>query len=36
MQKQMDAMTKQAEQIIKEDQENPKTAPATTPPQQKN
>jgi len=36
MQKQMDAMTKQAEQIVKEDQEKPKTAPATAPPQQKN
>ena len=36
MQKQMDTMTKQAEQIVKEDQEKPKTAPATTPPQQKN
>jgi uncharacterized protein len=36
MQKQMDAMTKQAEQIVKEDQEKPKTAPATAPSQQKN
>ena len=35
MQKQMDALTKQAEQIVKEDQEKPKSAPAT-PPQQKN
>jgi hypothetical protein len=35
MQKQMDAMTKQAEQIVKEDQEKPKSTPAT-PPQQKN
>jgi hypothetical protein len=31
----MDAMTKQAEQIVKEDQEKPKSTPAT-PPQQKN
>jgi uncharacterized coiled-coil protein SlyX len=36
MQKQMDAMTKQAEQIVKEDQEKQKSAPATPPPQQKN
>lgn len=35
MQKQMDVLTKQAEQIVKEDQEKPKSAPAT-PPQQKN
>jgi len=31
IQKQMDAMTKRAEQIVKEDQEKPKSAPATTP-----
>jgi hypothetical protein len=35
MQKQMDALTKRAEQIVKEDQEKPKSTPAT-PPQQKN
>jgi len=35
MQKQMDAITKQAEQIVKEDKEKPKSAPAT-PPQRKN
>jgi len=35
MQKQMDVLTKQAEQIVKEDQEKPKSAPATAP-QQKN
>lgn len=29
LQKQMDAITKQAEQIVKEDQEQPKNAPAT-------
>ena len=34
MQKQMDALTKQAERIVKEDQEKPKSAPATTPSQQ--
>jgi hypothetical protein len=34
MQKQMDVLTKQAEQIVKEDQEKPKSVPAT-PPQQK-
>ena len=33
MQKQMDVLTKQAEQIVKEDQEKPKSAPATTPQQ---
>jgi hypothetical protein len=32
MQKQMDAMTKQAEKIVKEDQEKQKSAPATTTP----
>jgi hypothetical protein len=37
MQKQMDAMTKQAEQIIKEGQEKPKSTPATpTPTDRKN
>jgi hypothetical protein len=36
MQKQMDVLTKQAEEIVKEDQEKPKSAPATTPSQQKN
>jgi hypothetical protein len=36
MQKQMDTIRQRAEQIVKEDQEKPKTAPATTPPQQKN
>jgi hypothetical protein len=36
MQKQMDAMMKRAEQIVKEDQEKPKSAPATPPSQQKN
>ena len=36
MQTQMDAMMKRAEQIVKEDQEKPKSAPATPPPQQKN
>jgi uncharacterized protein len=36
MQKQMDAMMKRAEQIIKEDQAKPKSAPATPPSQQKN
>jgi hypothetical protein len=36
MQKQMDAMMKRAEQIVKEDQEKTKTAPATQPPEQKN
>ncbi len=35
MQKQMDVLTKQAEQIVKEDQEKPNSAPAA-PPQQKN
>jgi uncharacterized protein len=33
MQKQMDAMMKRAEQIVKEDQEKPKSAPATGPSQ---
>jgi hypothetical protein len=36
MQKQMDAMMQRAEQIVKEDQEKPKSAPATPPSQQKN
>jgi uncharacterized protein len=37
MQKQMDSIRQRAEQIVKEDQEKPKTAPATTSPsQQKN
>jgi hypothetical protein len=36
MQKQMDAITQKAEQIVKEDQEQPKSAPATPPSQQKN
>jgi hypothetical protein len=36
MQKQMDAMMKRAEQIVKEDQEKTKTAPTTQPPEQKN
>jgi hypothetical protein len=36
MQKQMDAILQRAEQIAKEDQEQPKSAPATAPPQQKN
>jgi uncharacterized protein len=36
MQKQMDAMMSRAEQIMKEDQEKPKSAPATPPSQQKN
>src|SRR5580704_12697437 len=38
MQKQMDTIRQRAEQIVKEDQEKPKTAPATTTPapQQKN
>src|ERR1700688_2940345 len=36
MQKQMDAIQQKAEQIVKEDQEKPKSAPATPPPQQKN
>jgi len=35
MQKQMDDMMKRAEQVVKEDQEKPKSAPAP-PPQQKN
>src|SRR5271155_4788186 len=35
MQKQMDAIQQKAEQIVKEDQENPKTAPTTSPSQQK-
>jgi hypothetical protein len=35
MQKQIDAVQQKAEQIVKEDQEKPKSAPATTP-QQKN
>ena len=36
MQKQMDAIRQKAEQIVKEDQEKPKSAPATPPSQQKN
>src|ERR1700722_3817617 len=36
MQKQMDTIRQRAEQIVKEDQEKPKSAPATTTPQQKN
>jgi uncharacterized protein len=36
MQKQTDAMMQKAEQIVKEDQEKPKGAPATPAPQQKN
>ena len=36
MQKQMDAIQQRAEQIVKEDQEKPKSAPATSPSQQKN
>ena len=36
MQKQMEAITQKAEQIVKEDQEQPKSAPATPPSQQKN
>ena len=36
MQKQMDALTKRAEQIVKEDQEKPKSTPEKPQPQQKN
>src|SRR5271170_1680062 len=36
MQKQMDAMMQREEQIVKEDQEKPKSAPVTPAPQQKN
>jgi uncharacterized protein len=36
MQKQMDAMMQRAEQIVKEDQQKPKSAPATPPSVQKN
>jgi uncharacterized protein len=36
MQKQMDAMMQRAEQMVNEDQEKPKSAPATPAPQQKN
>jgi len=36
MQGQMDAMMKRAEQMVKEDQEKPKSTPATTPSQEKN
>jgi hypothetical protein len=36
MQKQMDAITQKAEQIVKEDQEKPQSAPTTAPSQQKN
>ena len=35
MQKQMDVLTKQAEQSVKEDQEKPKSTPAATTSQQK-
>ena len=36
MQKQVDAIQRRAEQMVKEDQEQPKSAPATPPSQQKN
>jgi hypothetical protein len=36
MQKQMDAMMQRAEQIVKEDQQKPKSPPATPPSLQKN
>ncbi|MGA8492616.1 MAG: DUF2059 domain-containing protein [Terriglobales bacterium] len=36
MQGQMDAMMKRAEQIVKENQDRPKAAPASPPPQEKN
>jgi len=36
MQKQIDTIQQKAEQIVKEDQEKPKSTPATPPPQQKN
>jgi hypothetical protein len=36
MQKQIDVIQQKAEQIVKEDQEKPKSTPATTPSQQKN
>ncbi len=36
MQKQMDAMMQRAEQVVKEDQEKPKSVPATPAPQQRN
>jgi hypothetical protein len=36
MQKQMDAMMQRAEQIVKEDQQKPKSTPATPPSVQKN
>jgi hypothetical protein len=36
MQKQMDTITQKAEQIVKEDQDKPKTAPVPSPSQQKN
>src|SRR5579863_1715429 len=36
MQKQVDAIQQRAEQIVKEDQDKPKTAPAAAPSQQKN
>src|SRR3984885_14113906 len=36
MQKQMDVLTKQAEQMVKENQKKQKSAPETTTPQQKN
>jgi uncharacterized protein len=36
MQKQMEAITQKAEQIVKEDQEQPKSAPTLPPSQQKN
>jgi hypothetical protein len=36
MQKQMDTITQKAEQIVKEDQDKPKSTPTTSPSQQKN
>ena len=36
MQKQLETIQQRAEQIVKEDQEKPKSTPATAPPQQKN
>jgi len=36
MQKQMDTMMQRAEQIVKEDQQKPKSPPATPPSLQKN
>src|ERR1700692_1697055 len=35
MQKQIDTIQQKAEQIVKEDQEKPRSAPATPPPQQR-